>query len=198
MALDEQEILKLINTVCRTETLRQFSVTSCVASTRVLTDVLQYFGHSSEPLPVTVVAMNEGALEQLHQGVPVEDWPQDAWSVGVVGTGVSENKRWDGHLVAIVDGKWLVDPSLDQASRPQRGLKLDPCVLDATSWTDKAQRATWRSENGIVLVYQQMTNPGNWRSSPDWALTKPATRRSVRDAVARSIRLLKPLLAVVA
>lgn len=197
MRVSEQTRLKLIVNVVRQEVLRGWQRDSCIASSRVLSEVLRYFGYTSEPFPVSVCAFNKAGFERLNTGDhDVANWPEEAWSVGIQGSGVSKDNRWDGHLVLLVDGRWLVDPSLDQVSRPQRGIELHPAVLDTGHWADKTHDAwAWRDdEDGTVLMYAAMAEPGDWRRSADWM----GHKAEVRTTVASVIRTLKPLLEAVA
>lgn len=187
------EQLARITAVCRVETLRFRSPDSCIASVRVLTDVLSYFGHSSEPLACTTVVFNAAGWEQLQQGIPHEQWSPEAHSVGVEGTGnlrSHDPNRWDGHLVALVDdGRWLVDPSLDQFARPQRDINVMPAVLDATDWADRSRMHYWGRPDGTVVGYQVMAHAGPWRQSPDWRGRK--NEAAFRASVGAAIRTLK-------
>jgi hypothetical protein len=185
------ERLARITAVCRTETLHIRSERSCISSVRILTEVLDYFGHSSEPLPCTTMVFNAKGYELAEQGVPVDQWPPEAHSVGALGSGrlKPEVNGWDGHLVALVEDHWLVDPSLDQFSRPERGITTVPVVLDVTMWTDRSRACQWGRPDGQVLVYQVMPSPGPWRESPDWCGRE--NLKLFRSAIAASIRTLK-------
>lgn len=183
--------LARITAVCRTETLRIRDQRSCIASVRILTEVLGYFGHASEPLPCTTLVFNARGHEMANLGVPVGEWPEEAHSIGAVGTGVvrPETNGWDGHLIAIVEDQWLVDPSLDQFSRPERDITTYPVVLDARPWTDRSKPCQWGRPDGQVLVYQAMQTPGRWRNAPDWCGRE--NLRLFRTAIAAAIRTLK-------
>ena len=169
MSEDLHRWLSAVTRLCRAATLEVCSPDSCIASTRVLIGVLDYFGYASEPLPCTAVVWNAAGYEATDAEIPVDQWPPDAHSVGVVGTGAARApKRWDGHLVAMVEDRWLIDASLDQFSRPQKGIVTTPLVIDAVDWDDRTKMHVWRRGDGIVIGYQLMPNPGAWRSSPDW------------------------------
>lgn len=191
--MSELDFLEVVTAVVREEVLKVFSPDSCVASTWVLTEVLSYFGYTSEPLPVVALVFNEKGFEMASQGVPPSEWPDDAWSVGVEGTGVRElaTRRWDGHLVALVNGNWLIDPSLDQFSRPQRGMATNPAVLDAAEWTVRTKMWCWRRADGVVIGYRLMEKPGAWRDAPDWG-----KKRELRIVAAAAIKRLKAPVAV--
>lgn len=196
--MSEQDKLTLITLTVRQEVLKNWNADSCIASTRILGEVLRYFGYTSEPLPVALCVFNKAGFERMEAGDhDVPNWPQEAWSVGIEGSGVSsmkgERRSWDGHLVALVnDGAWLIDPSLDQLSRPHRGLSLTPVVLSAVEWDDYKHAYGWLNDDtGTVMIYQAMPEPGNWRSSRDWV----GYKSEIREAVAAAIRALKPVLA---
>lgn len=175
----------------RYQTLQIRSANSCIASTRILTEVLRYFGYASEPLPCTTLVFNAAGYDYATREVPTDQWPIEAHSVGAVGSGRyrPETNAWDGHLVAIVDGRWLADPSLDQFARPQRGINVDPVVLDISDWHDRSRANHWQREDGVVIAYQAMRNPGPWRNAPDWS--GKGNMRLFKPAIAAAIRYVR-------
>lgn len=126
-------------------------------------------------------------LANADPSVPVTEWPSTAWSLGIVGTGerVPETNGWDGHLVAYVDeadSRWIVDASLDQFSRPQRGIELLPSVFSMPKpWTGDPM--IFDKADGTVVVYRAMQNPGPWRRAPDWSGHKAAAARAAGAAI---------------
>lgn len=181
----ERQFLHALTAITRSAALEVCRVDSCIASTRILTSVLDYFGYPSEPLPCRAVVWTSLGFEQAEANVPFEQWPEGAWSVGVSGTGKTTGKRWDGHLVAMVADRWLIDPSADQFTRPQRGMNVGLVVVDAAEWGDRSRLHCWRRPDGLVVGYSLMPNPGGWRDSPDWRQGR------YRDVVGTVIRRLK-------
>lgn len=187
---DAPASLAAITKASRAATLLACRSDSCIASTRILTGVLDYFGYSSEPLPCSAAIWNSAGFAASEAHLEVSEWPPEAHSVGVAGTGrVSETGRWDGHLVAMVEGRWLIDPSADQFARPHRNIVVGgPLVFDALAWVDRTRLNCWLRSDGLVFGYQLMPNPGPWRASPDWRSGR------YREVVGDVIRELRPAL----
>lgn len=106
----------------------------CLNATRILLDVMRAFNVSAAPMSVTLVAMNRIFAERCdrHGGLPSEEemqvWiAEGAWSLGV---DTREHRTdwatnsWAGHLVAVVQGAWLVDASMIQFSRPEKAMRM--------------------------------------------------------------------------
>jgi len=172
--------------------LAEFRHDSCIASTRATLLVLHYFGHIAYPQAVKVQAFNAKAwaMRDELKGLPIEQWPPGAWSVGIAGrAGSSRPGRWDGHLVA-VSGRWLLDPSLDQLARPAKGIWVEAGAFRmpehwGAGWPeDEAGLVT--QHDGSVILYEPLADT-SWRQSPNWSAKLPAIKRVTGEA----IRLLR-------
>ena len=184
MDLPERVTLQDVVTVVRGNVLETFRQDSCIASTRVVIDVLDYFGIVARPRPVAAVAFNPEGYQLFLKGVPLEEWPKSAHSVGVKGTGPHVGDRWDGHLVA-VNETHLFDASLDQMSRPEQGIPLEASVFVMPAEVTSDQ-VWWERADGVVVIYGWISD-GAWRRSKNWSRREPA----IRQAIGRSIRQLK-------
>lgn len=186
VAVDTGERLFRITSVVREEVLKHWQPDSCIASTRTLIEVLNYFGHTAIPLPVVVLAFNPAAWKLNLEGAPIDQWPAEAWSVGVQGSGVMnrESNRWDGHLVALVDNERLLDPSLDQLTRPERGIPMSPGTFRVANWSEGTQMLFERPD-GVVIIYERMQDAGDWRKSPDWSKRESLIRSTAGSAIRR-------------
>lgn len=104
------------------------AINHCILGTRVFIEVARYAGLDARPVPVGAVAMNRAAEPYILARTPIEEWPDEAWSVGVYrGNGM----EGPGHLVAVVDGNILVETTARQFDRPQHGVNVPhgPLVL---------------------------------------------------------------------
>lgn len=167
---------------CRFVTLTQFHKTNnCILSTRLGVDVLQHYGVPARPQPVTVTAMNEEAYRLMAAGVPVPQWPDSAWSVGIEGTGKSDpaTGSWDGHLVIVLRNpertRTLIDLTADQLDRPHRGIDVGgPVFMDLKGlWTPQDPLYTVTDDtpgSRTIVTYRPLMTAGDWQAAPDWAL----------------------------
>jgi hypothetical protein len=184
MPLPEGVALHNVVAVVRNHVLESFREDSCIASTRVLIDVLDYFGVVARPVPMRVLAFNAEAYPLFTGGVGVADWPDSAWSVGIAASGKHKPGRWDGHLVAFTSTH-LLDASLDQMSRPARGIKLTGGAFRLPSEHDSAV-LQWQRTDGVVLIYERIED-NYWRRSGNWS----RRTRAIRHTIGTSIRELK-------
>ena len=105
----------------------------CITAAGVSREVLTRLGIPGvRVIGVDVAAFNATAWRLMRARVPMQYWPDDAWSVGTGGTDRSDSSGWDGHALAYIPSKaggrsaWIVDPSAGQFSRPSSGLTVTP------------------------------------------------------------------------
>lgn len=129
--------------------LERFRPSSCIASTRVAVEVLRAHGFPAWAQATRAMFTSPG------------------WSVAIAGTGDMAEGQYDAHVVAVArEGQRhvLVDLSADQASRPERGLIVEPVAF--------AFDGTWpigkRLPSGAIAAYDLVRSRA-YRSSPDWA-----------------------------
>src|SRR5215471_13707566 len=109
----------------RTNILHYFKADSCIGSTRVAQALMEKIHKESYPLsvqlsifnkPMVIRAQREGGLPDSREVTRRGNQESGARSVGV-GFPVANSgpDRWPGHLVLVVERKWLWDLSIDQA-----------------------------------------------------------------------------------
>lgn len=168
----------------RDEILKEFSVTSCIASTRIAIDVMGAYGIEAQPLPVSLMVFNKEAKKILEQSGSDEfkkivdrQHPEaegGPWSVGLGVTSHTEDNEWAGHLIVAVPqhGAYL-DLSCDQASRPHKNIELTPHYFDLEMddpWlTGKSPVLLLESNTGLLLsLDRRAPDPDGFRQSPNW------------------------------
>lgn len=156
-----------------------YSDRRCIAATKTAVEVLGYFGISARPVKTMTIAGNQAWEKWLAADKP-EPTPDEVWAVGTDLAGGD----YPGHLVAIVDlhgvkNGALLDLSVGQFSRPERGLLLPRAVwfpLDAESYDkDRAVIGYADDQTGAesYLVYRFLPER-DWTRAKDWR-RKPAT-----------------------
>jgi hypothetical protein len=176
--------LQLIVAASREAMLGQWRADSCIAATRITTAVLDYFGYSARPVAVRLAGFTATAWSDTQAGHTVNDAARGAWSVGVVGSGAIRGGRWDGHLVAIVERRWLLDASVDQLNRPQYGLQFTPSAhLLPAGWPTEPLLLR-QDDTGSVLTYRSMHDTQAWRRSADWRGNLALVRETIAAAIA--------------
>lgn len=176
-------ILNILLDYGRQRILREWMPDSCIASTAIALDVLEYFSIPARPLPVVVSIFNPEAVQMLDKGITdMNEWNKvGAWSVGVgMGERAFRPDRWSGHLVALVDETILLDLSLDQASRTEKGIILTP--TKAPMPDDFFTGSPLVGElNGCTVIYKYKANE-EFRNAPDWK-EKRRRRTAVYDII---------------
>lgn len=184
--------------VARPVIRERFRRDSCLVSTAIAVDVLDYFGIRARPVEVSILVGNAAAAECLSAELPMTEWPEDAWTVGTVRRGEQPDderveKSWDGaHLVALTDDGWLVDLAADQYAREHRAMPVEALTVElgeaGVARFEAGEAIALGGPEGSFIVYRRYPDqrPSSWRSVVDW---RDRSRR--RDLVGRIIRDLR-------
>lgn len=129
------DILRRYAAVARPIIRQDFAAASCIASTAITIEVLRLHGISAVPFPCKVLVFNAPFVQRIEREDRFPDaaetivWTTgtDLWSVGL---GFSRpHEQHVGHYVALAEGRYLIDASIDQASRPEKGINLPPVMV---------------------------------------------------------------------
>lgn len=142
---------------------RELRVDCCLNASRILLEVLHGLGVSARPISVRAFAYNGVYMERLWGGLnPLED--DRAWGVGVeTRPGMGEPGGWSGHLVVLVEGKWIIDGSSGQFARPEKGILVPNLFVGL--WPKKGH-AVYSLEEGGVLRYEQRKRDLSYQMMP--------------------------------
>jgi hypothetical protein len=175
-AAKETIIVEALARVARPIIRRTWRPDSCVASTRVGLDVLKAYGVQARPWACMAQVWNPTMVAAVNRGLPAEaaQLEPGAWSVGI---GMADDQL--GHLV-IVTPTWIVDLSIDQASRPDRDMGLPTRGIIAP----RTQGAVITAD-GIFIAWREASGQA-WRSATDWT-----ARRRRRGPVREVMRAMK-------
>jgi hypothetical protein len=135
-------------------------VNCCILASHVIHGALERLGYRSEVVAVEVNAANPAATRYAMSGCAGPQ-PADAFTIGVAGTDRATDDRWDGHAVVLAsartDGRtrrWLLDATIEQASRPARNLHLMPLITQAAGdFLACAGPAIATDGQGTVVAY---------------------------------------------
>lgn len=159
---------------------------SCIFSTAVLVKYInrQLPDVQIEPLAVRVLIYNEPYMIRLTKrgNFPpekvLETWVRK-YNAHVMGISKQTDNDLVGHLVAIVtleDGKVLVDLTLDQTTRPDKGIHPRPIsypLVDDELFTGRAvgfmaKNADQSLYKTYTVVYEMDPDQTGFIFSPDW------------------------------
>lgn len=156
---------------------------TCILHTRVAVDLLRHAGLRAAPLAVQVAVFNPafarwanelGRMPTSHDDMAATD---GAWAVHI-GYGAdprAERPGFDGHVIATVNGRYALDLTIDQASRPQKGIVVGPhwWIMD-DGFAAGGRVHAFRTASGAYLRYEAMPEERAFLNAGDWRL--PGTR----------------------
>jgi hypothetical protein len=183
--------------LARPELMARFGARCCIEATAATLDVLRAGGVRARELPVTVMVFNAAGWRLQGQDIlpgrsPVDEtvWRlQGACSVGI-GTlcDVPRPGHYGGHLAVLVEERWLLDVSIDQASRPEDGVNLTPLLADITPSQLELDGEVIPQVDGSVVVYRLNPTPwaGAYRRMRAW--TDKRQRAEVAAAIRSALR----------
>lgn len=159
---------------------------SCIASTRLACIVLRQLGLDARPIATRALVFNQPLCRRIGAHVEATGaWPPNAdmlawqyedgsgcWGIGLgFGPVDPRSDGYAGHLCAFVEGRWLVDLSLDQAERPYRGIFLEPLAIElCPAFVAGAGRLLYKTPLEALVAYERHDEdePGVWQASRDW------------------------------
>jgi hypothetical protein len=122
---------------------------TCVLTSFALHDVLQHLGYNSRPLRIEAAIFPD---DRKFYGTIFGGWREPGFRQAAAAPGM-----WKGHLAVVVDDRWLLDPTLDQANKQEwpRAIHVGPLAVQLT-------QKFW-AEHGSILI---RTNGCTVRFSP--------------------------------
>jgi hypothetical protein len=185
------EIIEAIRLYARPEILKWYRPDSCIASSRVVFDLLRHYEMRPLAMACHVRILNAALLKRIEKEgrhpkdeAEIRKWSRGdgSWNIGLGGTGQVRPNRWDGHLVVLAYGGVMIDVSIDQANRPRKNIALKPIVMTVDpSWgTGEADAPTM--ENGCLLVYRAIPGDRDWVRTTGWS-----GHKDVRETICRHV-----------
>lgn len=191
--------------------LEYFSRDSCVATARIVIDTLDYFGIVARPLAVEAIIFNGEARAIIQSGSSLAELYQVMASIPLsrrggpwtLGLGLNDDpKVAAGHVVVHVPSvSELLDLSIDQASRPQKGLVLSPMAIplagsafaDDPSATVALEVPQPDGFSPAYIEYRHALRP-LFQRSPNWRRTSNSGnegRKVFTEVTGRAIRMAR-------
>lgn len=135
----------------------------CILATRLACKVLGRFGIPAWPVPTVTAYLNVLAEQCLRANMPVEAWPEGAWSIGVGEHATGPG--YPGHLW-MATANWMLDLSARQFDRPLKGLRAPGSMM--LPRPHPFREPVGARIPGGVLVTLAPLHDFSYRSAPDW------------------------------
>lgn len=166
---------------------------TCILSTAVSIDVLDYFGIRGRPLSVAVVAGNEAYYKQFKTGsfAGITDswWDETgAHSVGIGFIADPLSGKHPTYLITITP-KFLIDLAIGQVDRPEHGITAKPLLFptgDIDLFHGDHYIVAKDTLNNSVLIYTPKSHDLTFITFPDWV-----NKKKRHDIVGRIIKRIK-------
>ena len=175
MRPDELERLQSVAHLVPALVTPVYGSNSCIPTTRVLVAALENLGIKARPLSVRATVINGqyiAAVEEL--GRPFRDKAEAmVWhrSKGVFSYGIGAKAApgtWQGHLVAVVRQRVLVDLTIGQADHPEHDMVLSPMFCDVSGrFLNGHEQATF-GNNGCRVLYEALPGDRGYQATPNW------------------------------
>lgn len=176
MTLEDQ--LTDYSHIARDEIRKDFGPRSCVPSTWITLRVMQRLGFSASPLVVQVHIFNAAYLSALSRNNGIDPTPEEnaewtsrygTWAIGIGLQSPGETDGIGGHVVATVEGRYLVDASIDQANVPERGIVVPKTIVTPlTPLFIHGIAPLTVDVDGIEVRYFLHRLPAPLESLPEW------------------------------
>jgi hypothetical protein len=149
----------------------------CVLAAAATRDILEAKGWNADVLRVSATVFT-----------PHNHWDPPCITLGSDGDGTRRPAAgpgmWHGHLVAIADNRWLLDPTLDQTGRAPLMVFEFPY-----EWLAGDSRCWWRLVIDIPIAegsvrYKAFPGRGGYKAAPDF---RPSHRREIVQTVVNQL-----------
>lgn len=171
-----RETYQDIGRLVREEVLKVYREDSCIATSKATLELVKQLHVDAYALPVVCMIANEPLWRYadehgVYPAVGSAEYPEGGYGVGV-GMGVKQEGRWPGHLVVIAERKWLLDFSLDQATREDQHISLGPQVISVSErWLRRTDQIHIYQAGSVRLHYMKHVGEyaNDYKNAPDWA-----------------------------
>lgn len=166
-------------------------VGQCIEWASIGVRTLRRYGVHSKALPCALLAANKSAVPLIDDGVPVADWPIDAWSIGCAPGQEGPHPRAVDYHVLIVgtepssDGsaRFVIDLTARQFSRPAKALEIGGAIVvrDVTVDPFDVPGDLSVMVGSARVTYTPMPWIKSFRNSGAWRADNKAAMRELTD-----------------
>jgi hypothetical protein len=154
------------------------SADSCISAARTTVETMRLCGLRAVEIPVSFIFQVPVREYARLSGLSTEEYAEakakaKAWK----DLTHPDGKGWDGHLIVLVERRWILDPAIDQADAPEFGVSVPPEVFFFdSSGQDWNPRENFHMELKLVLdngddaqLIYRSTSDRSYRTTEAWA-----------------------------
>ena len=181
-----EQVVETLKGYGRQRILEDYRPDSCIVSAKIAVRVFDHYQVKAKALPCRVLAYNPTFVKAIHDGTakldtPVNDQPEGCYAVGS-----------DEHLVVyIAEPPGILDLTLDQLSRPDHGIKVEPSSFRAVpAWSDGKISHAYHTGDGTMVIYQAKPRHNWYQVSPNWRGRDAATVKKIAGDIIRHVSVV--------
>jgi hypothetical protein len=115
---------------CSRESMRQFMpANSCIGSAKTTIEVMKLLGLKAFEIPVSMVFQVPARSYARVSGLTDEEKAEARAQAKSWRDDIPDDQSWNGHLIVLVEDRWMVDPSVDQLGDKELGVEVPPDIL---------------------------------------------------------------------
>jgi hypothetical protein len=158
--VDHLEFLRFLSGCANHEGVRYLKKRNgCISTSAAIIHVLQRLGYEASPLQVRV---------SVHSDRPkLGDVTLGSDGDGLRSTS-GEQGDWPGHLVVVVQSRYLVDATLGQVNDTQESIRLSPLAAEVSSAFLSGAEDLVLSHDNATVVYTALPGKGGFKNAPDF------------------------------
>ncbi len=175
--VQQRKLAAVMNAACRVFP-RRYRPDGCIAAARVLVDVFDRLHVRCRPLAVTVDVFNPAMVARAtaeggRLPADTEEYQRwivesGCWWLTLGGASDPEPGKWPGHVGVVVWESVLIDLTLQQASRPARGILLAPAAVQVCPAFLAGSESRVVTMGGSELHYVARPEHKSFMNAPDW------------------------------
>jgi hypothetical protein len=131
---------------------RWMNAASCIGATRTTIEVMRLYGLRAVEHPVCYAFQVPARKYARVGGFSTEEQAEMRAKATGWKDVLPDGPGWNGHLVALVEDRWLIDPALDQTDAPEFGVSVptEAFVVDTAGY-DWDPHKNFEIRLGLVL-----------------------------------------------
>jgi hypothetical protein len=128
---DPPAVIAAFGSIARPIMRKFMNTTSCISAARTTIETMRIYGLRAVELPVCFVFQVLVRKYARIIGIRGEELAEIKAKSASWEHVSSKRAGWDGHLIVLVENRWLIDAAIDQADSPRFGVRLPPEVFVA-------------------------------------------------------------------